>query len=104
MLDKKYDIIDDDKDYKYLVKMPMDSVSEENIEKLLKEKGSKDELETIRKTTEKQMWLKELKVLEKEYTSYREKRAEQQKGITTKKKTVKKVKSCIEKIKIIIIK
>ena len=34
--DKKYDIIDDDKDYKYLVKMPMDSVSEENIEKLLK--------------------------------------------------------------------
>jgi DNA topoisomerase-2 len=31
--DKSYDKLDDDNDYKYLLKMPMDSVSEENSEK-----------------------------------------------------------------------
>ena len=102
LADKKYDIIDNDKDYKYLVKMPMDSVSEENIKKLLKEKDDKEaELEIVKKTTEKQMWLKELKTLEKQYTSYREKREEQQKGldIKTKKKVVKKVKKIVTKKK-----
>ena len=85
LADKKYDIIDDDKDYKYLVKMPMDSVSEENIQKLLKEKDDKEsELEIVKNTTEKQMWLKELKNLEKHYALYREKREEQQKGLDTK--------------------
>ena len=102
LADKKYDIIDNDKDYKYLVKMPMDSVSEENIKKLLKEKGDKEaELEIVKKTTEKQMWLKELKTLEKQYASYREKREEQQKGLDTKtkKKVVKKVKKTVTKKK-----
>ena len=31
LLLKDYDTIDDDEEYKYLVKMPMDSVSEENV-------------------------------------------------------------------------
>ena len=34
LTEKQYAIIDEDEDYKYLVKMPMDSVSEENVEKL----------------------------------------------------------------------
>jgi hypothetical protein len=53
MLESKgYDIIDNDGDYKYLTKMPMDSVTEENVEKLLTEKGNKDvELNVIKSTT-----------------------------------------------------
>jgi len=35
--DKGYQTIDEDGEYKYLVKMPMDSVSEENVSKLFKE-------------------------------------------------------------------
>jgi hypothetical protein len=34
---KKYDILDEDADFKYLIKMSMDSVSDENVEKLQKE-------------------------------------------------------------------
>ena len=37
LTEKQYAIIDEDEDYKYLVKMPMDSVSEENVEKLMKD-------------------------------------------------------------------
>ena len=33
--DKNYDMIDEDEDYKYLVKMPMDSVTEENVNRLM---------------------------------------------------------------------
>ena len=39
---KNYDVIDEDTDYKYLLKMPMDSVSEENAERLLKERDGKE--------------------------------------------------------------
>ena len=35
----KRDWFYDDEDYKYLVKMPMDSVSKENVDRLLKDKG-----------------------------------------------------------------
>jgi len=31
----------EDKSYNYLIKMPMDSVSKENVEKLMKEHGEK---------------------------------------------------------------
>ena len=39
--EKGYDKIDGDDDYRYLVKMPMDSVTEENVDRLLKERGGK---------------------------------------------------------------
>jgi DNA topoisomerase-2 len=62
--EKGYNIMDDDVDYKYLVKMPMDSVTEENVEKLLKDKLVKEtELESIKATSIHKMWLKELKNL-----------------------------------------
>jgi len=73
--EKGYDIIDEDDDYKYLVKMPMDSVSEENVEKLNREhKDKSDELQRIKETTEQQMWLSELEHLEKEYGRFRAER------------------------------
>ena len=53
MLAKKgFDKMDDDGDYKYLVKMPMDSVTEENVEKIMKDKAIKEsELDKLKKTT-----------------------------------------------------
>ena len=91
---KKYDMMDEDDEYKYLVRMPMDSVSEENVEKLVAEHRSKSaELERIKNTTIEQMWLLELDILENEYKEYQKERALAQQGDvkTTKKKTVTKV-------------
>ena len=91
LVKKKYDVIDDDNDFKYLVKMPMDSVSEENVERLLNDKDVKSkELEIVRETTERQMWLKELKTLETVYEKYKTKREDIQKGEVSVKKTVKR--------------
>jgi DNA topoisomerase-2 len=90
---KKYDMMDEDDEYKYLVRMPMDSVSEENVEKLVAEHSSKSaELVRIKNTTIQQMWLKELDILENEYKEYQKERALAQQGDvkTTKKKTVVK--------------
>jgi DNA topoisomerase-2 len=94
---KQYDVIDNDEDFKYLVKMPMDSVSEENVEKLLKDHERKQtELAQIMATSIEQMWLQELCVLEQEYELYREERQRAQFAETTsqnskKKKVVKKL-------------
>jgi len=57
-----------DGDYKYLIKMPMDSVTEENVEKILQEKAETErELAVLKQTTLEEMWLKELDVFEAEY-------------------------------------
>jgi DNA topoisomerase-2 len=92
---KEYDTIESDEEFKYLVKMPMDSVSEENVEKLLNEHHAKqDELERINSTTIETMWLSELEILEHEYQEYQKERELSQSGDTTlnkKKKTVAKV-------------
>jgi DNA topoisomerase-2 len=65
---KKYAVIDDDVDYKYLVRLPMDSVTEENIKKIINERDQKlKELDTLKATTEKQIWLNELAILRAEY-------------------------------------
>ena len=62
----KYDIMEEDTDYKYLLKMPMDSVSEENVERLLKDKSNKEkELAIIQSTSIEKMWLNELDELKK---------------------------------------
>uniref|UniRef100_A0A6C0E2F1 DNA topoisomerase (ATP-hydrolyzing) n=1 Tax=viral metagenome TaxID=1070528 RepID=A0A6C0E2F1_9ZZZZ len=72
---KEYDMIDDDEEYKYLTKMPMDSVSEENVSKLSKEHREKEsELLVVKNTTIQQMWLKELCHLETAYSKYIEER------------------------------
>ena len=61
---KNYDSIDGN--YNYLIKMPMDSVNYENVEKLKNEVDDKKQtLEVIKNTTIEEMWLSELDRLEK---------------------------------------
>ena len=87
--EKEYSIIGDDIEYKYLTKMPMDSVTDENVEKIFKEKGDKEsELEIIKSTTINQMWTCELNRLREEYIIYKEERQRQMTGEETKKKKV----------------
>jgi DNA topoisomerase-2 len=85
---KGYNLIGDDLEYKYLVKMPMDSVTDENVEKIFREQGVKEvELETIKSTTINQMWSSELDSLREEYLVYKEERQRLMSGETKKKKT-----------------
>ena len=71
-----YSKIKDDEDYKYLLKMSMDSVSEENVEKLNNEhKKKSEELERIKSTSIQDMWLSELDTLEAEYIKYTQARS-----------------------------
>jgi DNA topoisomerase-2 len=72
--DKLMDNEEKDYNYKYLVKMPMDSVTEENVEKLNRERINKEnELNTITNTTINKMWLNELDELKKQYIELKEK-------------------------------
>ena len=64
----RYDKIDGD--YKYLIKMPMDSVTEEHVAKIVQEKADTEtELETLLKTTVEEIWLRELEQLDREMTA-----------------------------------
>jgi len=66
MIDKKFDVLDSDNDYKYLLKMTMDSVSDENVGRLLKERDNKSqELIEIQGTVIEDMWMRELAELKK---------------------------------------
>ena len=94
LLDKGYDTMESDTDFNYLTKMPMDSVTEENVEKLFKELGDKQSaLDIIRVTTINQMWGCELDALRMEYLEYKEERERTILGVTgdkPKKKVVVK--------------
>ena len=64
--EKQYDRSDGN--FKYLTKMPMDSVTEENVEKLLKEKGNKEqELAMLEAKPITAIWTEELDQLLTEY-------------------------------------
>jgi DNA topoisomerase-2 len=92
-----FDKIDDD--YKYLIKMPMDSVTNENVTSILKEKEQTEaELATLISTSLEKMWITELEHLESEYKSYKTKREKLQRDSvsggakdSTKVKKLKKV-------------
>jgi len=89
----KYDKINGDEDFKYLVSMPMSSVMEENITKLRKERDTKmEELEVLKNTSIKTMWNSELKVLKKQYEIMIQRRCERQGGEGHKNRKVKIVK------------
>ena len=89
---KKFDTLDDDEDYKYLIKMSMDSVTEENVEKLSNQYNDKlRELEILKETTTEQMWMKELDDLYVEYTRHREQLQASISGVDNKKKVTKKI-------------
>jgi len=81
-----------DGDYKYLIKMPMDSVTDENVEKLLRDRDETvRELEILRGTTLEQMWLRELNTLETKYEQYKKIRENLQSVVPKKTTTAKKV-------------
>jgi DNA topoisomerase-2 len=62
-------------DFKYLVKMPMDSVTQENVANIMKEKeNTEDELKILKATTLEKMWLNELDILETQYDVYKKQR------------------------------
>ena len=91
--EKEYSVIDGDESYNYLIKMPMDSMIEENVEKLNKEHGEKAaELEKVKKTTEAKMWMSDIEKLEVEYTKYIERRYSNPQKKGTKKRKSKKLK------------
>jgi len=72
MEDFKFDL-GETHDYNYLVKMPMDSVCKENVEKLLNEHElKKNELATISACSLEHMWLKELDALKSAYSQFLE--------------------------------
>ena len=57
--------------YNYLTKMPMDSVCQENVDKLMKEHGDKKiELEKIQNSKIQNLWLLELDNLKKLYNEF----------------------------------
>jgi len=91
LAEKGYAKIDDD-EYKYLIKMPMDSVTEENVDKLLKDKSSKEtELNIIKNTTVHKMWKSELDVLKEQYVEYKDLRTRLMNGEDDAKANKKKV-------------
>lgn len=95
-----YDKLDDDKEFKYLRNMPIDSVIEENVVKLLKEKGNKEkEFETLKNMTIEQMWIKELDLFTDEYNKYQVERKLRSQGLEPEKK-VKKIKK-IKNVKLV---
>ena len=70
-----------DGDFKYLVKMPMDSVTQENVDAIMKEKADTEtELAMLKTTTLEQMWSTELGVLDTQYDLYKKKREMIQSG------------------------
>jgi DNA topoisomerase-2 len=67
-----FECIDGDDEYKYLTKMPMDSVSDENVEKLLHERDAKSaEHEVLMATSHEKLWLNDLTELEREYVAWK---------------------------------
>ena len=66
--------------YNYLIKMPMDSVCQENVDRLMKEYGDKKvELDKIKTAKIEEMWLNELRNLKKEYLEFMNRDQEQAK-------------------------
>ena len=71
--EKGYDEIKEGDEYKYLIKMPMDSVTEENVKKLMEDHAKMiKELEELENMSKEEMWLKELNELNQEYILFKE--------------------------------
>ena len=83
-----------DDNFKYLIKMPMDSVTEENVLDMQQEcEKTKRERDILSSTSIEQMWLGELNILEKQYIQYKTQREQ----LTANKKPVKPLKNIIIK-------
>ena len=89
--DTGYDVLDGDEEYKYLREMRLSMVEEENYTKLMEElENKRKELDTLKKTTIEQMWLRELNDLEKALAKYKNDRKVRQFGLGAKIKNGKK--------------
>ena len=82
--------------------MPMDSVSQENVNRLENDHANKEtELKNTKTKTIQQMWLEELDHLRREYLIFKEERVAINESTTVVKKTVKKtgdVKTVVKKV------
>lgn len=77
MKTKEYAMMDEDDEFKYLLKMPMDSVNDENVSKLIQQCDLKQsELEKLMDTTIHQMWSDELMILKEQYVKYKQVRSD----------------------------
>lgn len=78
--------------YNYLIKKPMDIVTDENVEKIMKERGAKQaELNAIKSNKAEKMWLGELLELRDAYCKFTEKpKLPSEEKVVKKKKTSKK--------------
>jgi len=66
-----YEHIDGDREFKYLLKMPMDSVTDENVKHLLSERDSKQaQHQQLTDTSIQALWTKDLDELEGEYKKW----------------------------------
>jgi DNA topoisomerase-2 len=65
------DTVSEPASYKYLVKMPMDSVTAENVARIMEERENLSrELETLRAMSLEAIWLKEIDLFDTEYKKY----------------------------------
>jgi DNA topoisomerase-2 len=72
-------------DYKYLIKMPMDSVTQENVANIMKEKENTEaELKLLKSTPLEKIWYTELDSLDNEYDKYKKVRENIQSGGSSK--------------------
>jgi DNA topoisomerase-2 len=89
----EFALIDDS--YDYLIKIPMNSVSAENVKRILKEEEDKrNELNALISKTLQQIWITELDDFKVEYIKYKTERETIQKGVITKN-TVKPLKKLL---------
>jgi len=71
MTDHGYEHIDGDVEFKYLLKMPMDSVTDENVKHLLSERDSKRaQHQQLTDTSIEALWVHDLDELEQEYKKW----------------------------------
>ena len=71
MTEHGYEHIDGDTEFKYLLKMPMDSVSDENVRHLLSERDTKRaQHRQLADTSIQALWIKDLDELEVEYKKW----------------------------------
>lgn len=70
LVESNYKKVDDS--FKYLIKMPMDSVTEENVQQIMEERDeTQDELEFIKKMSIQKMWYSELELFETEFKKFK---------------------------------
>jgi len=66
-----YEHIDGDTEFKYLLKMPMDSVTDENVRHLLEERDTKQaQHQALQDTSIQELWTRDLDELEVEYKKW----------------------------------